>query len=171
MGNFRMHYKDGGAVPDSVGLLISILLRYPEVGTIHYLQEEYSLRLAFLIRNQGDMEGLEKEISSSLEVFNKLEGRSMRICRIEYRKDEEVCVLTITRDVDSMTQTEVGLIVELVKQRFLNQLVSEEYDLPEEELLFQEELIGHMLSTIKNTDIDKNVVAVREEGKVLLYKN
>ena len=165
-----MQYKSGGYAPEGVGLLISILLRYPEVGSIHYWQEKHALRFTFMVRNI-ETSDLENKLVPALEVFHTFEGGSMQICQVECRKEEQVCILTITRDVESMTQSEVGLIVDMVKMQFAQNLVCDESDLPEDELLFQEELIGHMLATIRTNDMDKNVVAVREEGRVIVFKN
>lgn len=166
----QLQYKDGGRVPDGVGLLTSILLRYAEVGTVHYWQEQHALKFTFMITEHQDASNLRQILDPALEVFHHLEGRRMRIFDIVCRSEENVCTLTVTRDVDSMTQREVGLIVELIKRAFSKQLVYDEMDLPEEELLFQEEMISHMLASIQTMDIDKNVVALREEGRVLVYK-
>ncbi len=163
-------FKDGGYVPDGVGLLISILWRYPEVSTIHYWQEQHALKFTFMIMDIDDVSGLQVKLPEALSVFHKLENRKMLNFNIEFRQEERICVLTVTRDVDSMTQSEVGLIVELVKLEFANSLIIDHSDLPEDEIIFQEELIGQMLAKILSSDIDKNVIAVREEGKVLVFK-
>ena len=163
-------FKDGGYVPDGVGLLISILWRYPEVSTIHYWQEQHALKFTFMIMDIDDVSGLQVKLPEALSVFHKLENRKMLNFNIEFRQEERICVLTVTRDVDSMTQSEVGLIVELVKLEFANSLIIDQSDLPEDEIIFQEELIGQMLAKILSSDIDKNVIAVREEGKVLVFK-
>ncbi|MFZ3130772.1 MAG: hypothetical protein WA125_06630, partial [Desulfosporosinus sp.] len=42
----------------------------------------------------------------------------------------------VTRDVDSITQREVGLIVELIKEKYRNQLLYDELYLPEAEQIF-----------------------------------
>lgn len=165
-----LQFKDGGYVPDGVGLLISILWRYPEVSTIHYWQEQHALKFTFMIMDIDDVSGLQVKLPEALSVFHKLENRKMLNFNIEFRQEERICVLTVTRDVDSMTQSEVGLIVELVKLEFANSLIIDHSDLPEDEIIFQEELIGQMLAKILSSDIDKNVIAVREEGKVLVFK-
>ena len=170
MGSLNLQYKDGGYVPEGAGLLISILLRYPEVGSIYYWQEKHALQFTFLIKDEAD-NSMEQSLRPALEVFHDLEGMEMEVCAIEMRQEEQVAILTITRDVNSMTRSEVGLIVELVKRKFSNHLVYDESNLPEDELMFQEELIGHMLATISTDAIDKNVVAVREEGRVIVFKN
>ena len=110
-------------------------------------------------------------LSNLLEFFHQLEGQSMRVFDLACRSEENVCVITVTRDVDSMTQREVGLIVELIKGKYKKQLLYDELYLPEDEQIFQEEMITHMLYSIHSDDIDKNVVALREEGRVLVFKS
>jgi len=171
MGNFAVQYRSGEPVPDGVGLLISILLRYPEVGSVRYIQDNQVLRFTFMVRGPRRAAALPDRLPLALEVFHALEGRHMRVCSVEYADNEQVATVAIVRDVDSMTQAEVGLIVELVKGEFGSELVCEDAELPEEELVFQEEMIGHMLESLRNLDIDKNVIAVREEGRVLLFRN
>ena len=165
-----LQFKDGGYVPDGVGLLISILWRYPEVSTIHYWQEQHALKFTFMLIDIEDVSELQVKLPEALTVFHKLENREMLRCNVESRQEERICVLTITRDVYSMTQSEVGLIVDLVNEEYANYLIMDQSDLPEDEIILQEELIGQMLATILSSDIDKNVVAVREEGKVLVFK-
>ena len=78
---------------------------------------------------------------------------------------------TVTRDVDSMTQREVGLIVDLIKGNYKKKLLYEELYLPEDEQIFQEEMISQMLSSIHSDDLDNNVVVMREKGRVLVFKS
>lgn len=163
--------KDGGRVQDGVGLLNSILLRYSEVGSVHYWHEQHALKFTFMITQHQDVSLLQEILKPALEVFHQLEGQAMRIFDISCRSEESVCVITVTRDVDSMTQREVGLIVELLKQEYKNKLVYDEMNLPEDELLFQEEMISHILSSMRIHDIKENVVALREEGRVLVFKS
>ncbi len=170
MGNLNLKYKDGGSVPEGVGLLISILLRYPEVCSVHYLQELHALKFTFMVLDSKVM-SLEAKLSEALEVFHLFDGQEMRCCDVKYQTDERVTTLMITRDVESMTQKEVGLIVELVKREHGTDLVQDEPELGEDELIFQEEIISHMLATIRTSDMDKNVIAMREEGRVLVFRN
>jgi hypothetical protein len=164
-------YRDGGRVQDGVGLLSSILLRYSEVGSVHYWREQHALKFTFMITQHQDVVSLLEIIKPALELFHQIEGKNMRIFDIACRNEENICVITVTRDVDSMTQCEVGLIVELIKRKYKKQLVYDETNLLEDELLFQEEMISHMLSSIQTNDIDENVVALREKNRVLVFKS
>lgn len=165
----RVH--DGGRAQDGVGLLTSILLRYTEVGSVHYWCEQHALKFTFVITQPQETSSLQDMLKPALEFFHQLEGRIMRVFDITCRSEENVCVITVTRDVDSMTQREVGLIVELLKRKYQKQLVYDEMYLPEEEQIFQEEMISQMLYSIQSDTMDRNVVALREEGRVLVFKS
>ncbi|MCB8817741.1 hypothetical protein [Desulfosporosinus shakirovi] len=166
-----MQYKDGGRLQDGVGLLTSILMRYTEVGSVHYWREQHALKFTFMVTQPQEVKSLREFLIPALEFFHQLEGMKMQVFDIASRSEEGVCVITITRDVDSMSQREVGLIVELLKRKFTKQLVYDEMYLPEDEQIYQEEMITQMLSSIQCNDINKNVVALREEGKVLVFKS
>jgi hypothetical protein len=167
----NLRSRDVGRVQDGVGLFSSILLRYSEIESVHYRREQHALRFTFITKSIQDVSSVSEVLRPALEFFHKLEGRTMRIFEIDDRCEENVRMITVTRDIDSMTQREVGLIVELLKREFQKRLLFEEMNLPEDERIFQEELISHMLSSIQPCDIDKNVVALREESKVLVFKN
>lgn len=171
MGSLNFQYKDGGNVPEGVGLLISILVRYPEVCSVRYQQQDHTLKFRFMLSIPENGEKLTKKLREALEVFHRFEGNTMQLCEVEQKLEERLSLLTITRDVGSMSQMEVGLIVDLVKAEWSKQLIFEEAELSEDELIFQEEVIGQILQSFRESSLDKGFIAVREEGRVLVYKN
>lgn len=156
---------------DGVDLLTSILTRYPELGSVHYWCEQHALKFTFMIREQIELVSLQEILRPALEFYHHLEGQKIRVFEITCRSEENVCVLTIVRDLDSVSQREVGLMVELLKRKFKKQLVRDETYLGEEELELQEEVISQMLTSIKYMDIQRNVIALRDEGRVLVFNN
>lgn len=171
MGSLNFQYKDGGNVPEGVGLLISILVRYPEVCSVRYLQQAHALKFRFMIRVPENGEKLTQKLCEALDVFHRFEDNTMQLCEVEQKQEDQLSLLTITRDVGSMSQREVGLIVDLVKAEWSKQLIFEEEELSEDELVFQEEVIGQILQSFRESSLDKGFIAVREEGRVLVYKN
>jgi len=150
------------------GLLISILLRYPEVGTISCCQEQQSLIMKFLVAKDCAFEVLQNKLTQALELFHKIQGRKMQLLRIE-KHEQELDLIVITRDLFTITQSEINLIVELIKSTVGKQLIKDENDLPEEEISLQEEVINHMLAAIRTNGTDKSFTAVREDGRVLVF--
>lgn len=164
-------HKEADRAQEGVGLLSSILMRYAEVGSVHYWCEQHALKFTFMVQHHQEVSSLHEILKPALEFYHQLEGKNMRIFDLTCQNEENVCVITITRDVDSMTQREVGLIVELIKGKYKKLLLYDALYLPEDEQIFQEEMITHMLYSIHSDEMDKNVVALREEGRVLVFKS
>lgn len=170
-----MQYKSKSQeeVSDSIGLLISILVRYPEVGTINYDPLKHHLKFTFIfsgVLDEQKMDNFKKMMSISIETYNTLEKRSPSIVEVSYILCESFTMFEVTRDMETLSQEEISMVIELVQESFQQELVTERNDhLLEEDLLMQEELIEHMLENIKNTFPGKNLIAFREEGRVLVF--
>jgi len=168
-----LRYKNGDEVTDSIGLFISILVRYPEVGTIYYEPQSHLLRFAFTLSKILDRESWEnfsQRIVSCLETYNYLEGRTHPIIHLSHSVYESITQIEIQRDVETLTSEEIAMLISLVHQNFSSILVTDEnYTLLEEDLMLQEELIGHMLEGMKGAIPERKIIALREEGRVLVF--
>jgi hypothetical protein len=152
----------------STGLLVSILLRYPEVGTISCNKAQQALVLKFLTGKECAFDELKIKLTQALEMFHKIERRKMQLFSIE-KHEQELNLLVITRDLQTITQNEMNLIVEIIKNELRDQLIIDENNLLEDEILLQEEVIGHMLAAIRTNGTEKSITAVREDGRVLVF--
>lgn len=160
-------------VSDSIGLLISILVRYPEVGTINFDPINQQLKFTFIfsrVLEEAELVNFKRTVVESIETYNKLEGRTTAVIETSSSLCENFTMFEVTRDVASLTQEEISLVIELVHLNFNGNLVSEKNDsLMEEDLQMQEELIEHMLENLKISSPEKNLIAFREEGRVLVF--
>lgn len=168
-----LKYKNGNTVSDSIGLLISILVRYPEVGTINFDPQSHELKLTFIFTGEfenSEVNSLNSIIEDSVITYHKLEKTNPRVICLEWQTCNNYTVLEIKRDVDTLSQDEISLIIGLFQEHFHQSLVADTNDgLWEEDLLVQEEMINHMLENMKNEVPDKKLIAYREEGKVLVF--
>lgn len=170
----KMRYKDGEEISNSVGLLISILVRYPEVGSIKFNPKSKVLRLNFILNqylSDLDFENFQNHLTNSLEVYNILEGKKTLITELKKIDYEKITLLEIDRDVETLNQEEISLIIDLMREKFDSLLVADSnYEaVLDEELEMQEELIEHMLEDTKTSFQEKNLIGFREEGKVLVF--
>lgn len=160
-------------VTDSVGLLISILLRYPEVATINFDPDHHLLKFTFIylqVLGNNELKTIKEKLLDSIEVYNHLEGKETRFVSLTHQVCGNLTLLEVQRDVDTLAQEEITLIVELFRQYLNTNLVTEDNEqLIVEDLLAQEEMIDHMLESIKDSTEDKCLFAFREEGKVLVF--
>lgn len=158
---------------DSVGLLISILVRYPEVSTINFDPDKQLLKFTFIysqVLGDNELAGLRGRIMDSIEAYNMLEGKETQLITINHNVCDNLTLIEVQRDVHSLAQEEITLIVELFRQYLNTNLVTEENEsLIEEEMIAQEEMIEHMLECIKGSAEKKYLFAFREEGRVLVF--
>jgi hypothetical protein len=170
MPKFR---QDSGEICDSVGLLISILVRYPEIGTVKFNPGSQTLKLSFILSqliNEEQYQVFADKICTSLEAYNMLEGNHNVIIRTSYSQFEQISMLEVDRDVHTLSKTEISLIITLVKSCFDGRLVIDKNDsLLEEDLLVQEELIDNMLEHLKISRFDRNLIGIREDGRVMVF--
>lgn len=166
-------YKGKEDMTNSVSLLISILIRYPEVAKINYDPEMQILKFTFIYSGDlstSEIDGLRDRILSSIEVYNKLENKQSQVVNLDYKLSDNLTMIEIQRDVDTLVQEEIALMVELFRQYINSRLVTEESDeLVDEDLVIQEELIQHMLESVKAKTENKRLYAFREEGRVLVF--
>jgi len=160
-------------VTDSVGLLISILVRYPEVATINFDPENHLLKFTFIymqVLGKNELDNLHDKLMDSIEVYNLLEGKEPKFVSLSHQVCSNLTMIEVQRDVDTLVQEEITLIVDLFHQYLHSNLVTEENEqFIEEDLIAQEELIEHMLESIKCSKQEKSLFAFREEGRVLVF--
>ena len=168
-----IQYKIRDNMSDSVGLVTSILVRYPEVATIIYDPEQQVLKLTFILNQKPDfvaIETMKSRVTESIEVYNFLEGNKPGVVLIGQQECDQFTLIEIQRDVDTLVQEEIALIVQLFYDSFGDCLVTDyNNSYFEEDLLMQEEIIEQMLENVKIKSDNKHWYAFREEGRVLVF--
>ncbi len=167
-------YQQGDKqVSDGVNLLISILVRYPEVGTISYNSTNQSIKLTFMLAGLPDDKQIDcivKHITQSLSVYHLLKNVKQSLLTISMNRHEPMSILTIIRDVHSLTRGEIALIISLLRDKVVDLLVTDASEfLVEEDLLIQEELIESMLENMKQKYDHHSLIGIREDGRVLVF--
>ncbi len=165
--------RDKDKMPNGISLLISILVRYPEIGTINFNPRAHTLKFTFLLTENPAPAAFQRfaaNVTLSLEVMGQMENKPVQTIALERNDFADITQIELTRDVDTLTQEEISLIIQLFRQEFTDALVTDYNDsLLEEDLAVQEELIDNMLEDLRGTKNDKNFYAFREEGRVMVF--
>lgn len=160
-------------ISDGVNLLISMLIRHPEIGTVSFVPHRHCLQLKFMlsaIPTPIEFSTLKKLVMDSIAAYNMLEGVPVEIAEIELNSYEQVAMLSITRDFISVSKNEISLLVALLHENLTNYLIIDpNSSLGEEDLLLQEEVIEDMLENIKNHSTLHPLIGIRENGRVLIF--
>ncbi|MBP2642213.1 MAG: hypothetical protein H6Q67_100 [Firmicutes bacterium] len=158
---------------DSVNLLISILVRYPEIAKISYDADNNTIKLTFFFSGtltEDRFAATRKVLTDSLEVFHLLEGANTRVVDIAFSTCAEVTMLTILRDVTSLSKGEIALVIQLLRDNCNGFLIADDNEaLQEEDLMVQDEVIDSMLENVKHQQQSNGLIGIREDGRVLVF--
>lgn len=163
---------DGGT-SSPTGLFVSLLVRYPDLGSVKFLPESRTLVMTFLLRPSPEsrlFKAFCKRLYQSLETYSYLSGSPVHVINVS-RTDHDSCtVIEASRDVDTLTQEELALIVALVREWFSERIVLESTEpMAEEDLQVQDEIIGHMLEDIRQISSLGDLIGFRDGERVLLF--
>lgn len=171
--SLRLKNRHDTDYSDSIGLLISILVRYPEVGTINFDPKQQDLKFTFIFSRvlcEIELSNFKSELVQVIEAYNYLEGKEITIADVNHQFCDNFTMLEVRRDVNTLNQDEIALIIEVVEKCFKQNLVADQNEyMMEEDLIMQEELIEHMLENLKSASPERNLIAFREEGRVLVF--
>ncbi|MDA8212566.1 MAG: hypothetical protein M0021_11920 [Clostridia bacterium] len=167
-----MHQEIDKNPADSVGLLVSLLVRYPEITSINYEPERKVLRMSFLIEQviSGEQQlKLIARLKQYLEGHAYLKGQQPETIEVTNLTMERCTFLEIYRDVDTITKEEISLLIELLVEEFGGYLIVDSRNSDQEDQEVQEELIGHMLDHFRVLNQRNKLFAFREDGRVLVF--
>jgi len=165
--------QDNEQVADGVNLLISILIRYPEITTISFDPETHTLKQTFMLSGiplEKEFLKVRKIILDSIAVYHCIEGITDKNVDIHLSTYENVAMLHIIRDIRTLTKGEIALTISLLKEQFRSSLIVDDGEtMLDEELVLQEELIDNMLNNATRSCSGRRLVGIREDGRVIVF--
>jgi hypothetical protein len=158
--------------PRSVGTLIAVLVRYPEVSSLDFVPGDGLLTLSFCLRTEltpATFQALRDRLHEALETYRAL-IRAPEPIHCEFSQDsmQSVAILTLTRDIETLTVEEVGMVIEILRDEFGQDLVADPNELAEDEMLAQEETIQATLESLQESP-GARLFALRDEGRVFVF--
>ena len=165
--------QDNEQVTDGVNLLISILIRYPEITTISFDPETHTLKQTFMLSGiplEEEFLKSRKMLLDSIAVYHCIEGITDKSVDIHLSTYENVAMLHIIRDIRTLTKGEIALTISLLKEQFRSSLIVDDGEtMLDEELFLQEELIDNMLNNATRSCSGRRLVGIREDGRVIVF--
>jgi hypothetical protein len=165
--------KKDSSVSHTANLLTSMLLCYPEIATINLDPKNSLVKFIFYLSTSltDDCLNVFKErLQRSLDAYYFLVDKDVEVSSFAFRTQDCFTILEFQRDVLTLTQKEIALIIALLQEQFGDQLITdEEEDLLVDDLSLHEELIGRMLEHTIETSADSRLIALRDEGRVLVF--
>ena len=165
--------QDDKRISDGVNLLISILVRYPEIATIRFDPNHHIIKLTFMISNflpEEEFHTLRQLMLDSMSAYQMLKGTGESKAEVEIAIYDGVSVITVFHDIDTLSKGKIAMCIALLREEYQDRLVTDNNDaMLEEDLLVQEELIDNMLENVNGTDLANSLIGIREDGRVLVF--
>jgi len=160
-------------ISDGVNLLISLLISYPEIGTVSFDPQYNQLQLKLMlssIPSHDEFTNIKHLLLDSIAVYTMLEGLPLKTTEIQLHTHDKVAMLSIVRDVNTISKNEISLIITLLREKLKGYLIIDSnVSLSEDDLLSQEEVIETMLDNIKQHSLRHGLIGIRENSRVLVF--
>jgi hypothetical protein len=159
---------------DSVNLLVSLLVRHPELSRVVIKPRFAAIALFFIVRGSLDTEertSFRHAVADHLRAFHQLAREPSPKVAVRIRADQGHTFVEIEREARDITRDEIALMVALVAQSFGERLiVNPPADDPnEDDGSGREDAVGSALDAVRRAKQAKGLVGFREERRVLIY--
>lgn len=161
-------YNKNSSVPHIANLLTNILIHYPEIATIKLDPKTQVVKFNFYLKNMPQpVKSIEQYLQQSLQTFYYLEKVEATVYSFLFRQLDYFTIMEYQRDIISLSQKEITLIIALLREEFGVSLITDEDDFQLiDDLTLHEELVSYMLENVK---ANIELIALRDEGKVVVY--
>ncbi|GAC1303276.1 MAG: hypothetical protein NVSMB19_13130 [Vulcanimicrobiaceae bacterium] len=166
-----------GRVPseasDAVGLIITLLVRFPEIATIVSHPTDGTLTLSFAIASALDratVATVRESVSDHVRALLACGREKPDALDVRCESDAGMSFVRITRDVRSLTREELLVLVAVLADRFGERLVKS----PASDDVFEDddaadEVVEYALEALRDPAQQRSLVGFREEKRVLVY--
>jgi len=112
----KSHDKEN--VTNGISLMVSILVRYPEISALYFDPKSHTLKFTFLV--MGSMSSDRKAdfqhiLNLSLDVFHRIDGNKKHKTNIRFDDFDDVTRIEIIRNTETLSQEEISMIIQLVE--------------------------------------------------------
>lgn len=159
---------------DTVDLVVSLLVRHPEISRISLDPRHHSIRFSFILT--GDLTTAElvrfrRTLADHVQAFYELERRGTPPIGVARRVESGVTFLVIERDTRTLTREEISLVVDVLDATFGERvLVNPPADVAhDDDPNTQEEVVGSALDALRRGRLRKSLIGFRDDRRVLIY--
>ena len=97
-------WKEGEPFTNSMSLIVSLLIRYPEIATLSLNPEEGSFAFSFIFKrafSPAEVKELRESLAESLHAMLELNNQQPTVLKISCRQSKGFSFLELKRDIIS----------------------------------------------------------------------
>lgn len=154
-------------------LLVSILLRFPEIGSVRFKASEGLIVFTFMLKEVDAAARLRlfgRTLRSHLDAFARLNAQDIGLMALDTATYGSFSIAELTREVATFSREELSLIISLVRNHFGEALMVEADAAPRmDDAFIDEELIDDILQDVRAGGAGSELVGFRDAGRVLVF--
>jgi len=165
-----------GRVPtessDAVGLIVTLLVRFPEIATIVSHPTDGTLTLSFAVTSALEREmavTVRESITDHVRALLECSRETPDVLDVRSESDAGMSFVRITRDVRTLTREELHVLVAVVAEEFGKRLVRSPAAEDFEDDGVADEVVEYALEALRDPAHQRSLVGFREEKRVLVY--
>lgn len=160
---------------DAIGLVVALLVRFPEIATLVSHPNDGTLTVSFVVSKRLDraaQASIREAVLEHTRSFTAFDGEPHGALQVDCECDEGMTFVRVTRDASSFSREELQMLTALVSERFGDLLLKSpavDDDFGDEDVAAQDELVDYALEALRDPSQSKSMVGFREEKRVLVY--
>ncbi len=159
---------------DEVGLIIALLVRFPQIATLVSHPADGTLVLSFAVRaklERGVERKLRESVGEHVRALLALRRERPDALAVTVESDEGLVFVRVTRDARSFSREELLLLVALLSERFGADLVQSPPAADEalDDDGNVDDLVEYAIEALREPAGKRSLVGFREEKRVLVY--
>lgn len=152
-----------------IDLLISLLVRFPQIGTVHYEPEERALRLVFLIQDaQDNFEEFVQTFQAHLSLFHGLRQEKVGFVSLKKTETGRLTSIEVLRELGRLSLEELNLIVALISDFYGDNLVQDGPEVNEDDEFEHNAIIESFFDSVPSRSLER-LTGFRDNGRVLVF--
>lgn len=165
--------KDYSQKSDSMELIISLLLQYPQVNKVNIDLNLRELTFTFLIQRKLSIPELEEfklKLNQSLRLYDSLSPIAVSEIETAYRSCGDLTELEITAGLSNLSKEVISFLIRFVYNEFGINLLSEDIGGTAEDIsITKNTFIDDLLENLEVNNLNHILIGFRDDNKVLVF--
>ncbi len=156
---------------ETVRLIVSLLVRYPELSRISIDSRARSISFFFIVRGCiGDAESsaFASALRNHVDAFHRLDRRERVNLTIKMDEIDGITIVEVRRDTRTVAREELGVVVALLTDAFGERIVTNPPAEGEDDSSAHEEMVGNAFDALRRGKQKKSLVGFRDDRRVLV---
>lgn len=159
-----------------VGLeaVISAFIRNSEISSAQYRAGQNSIEIEMIIKDCIDtpkQQSFCRQATAAIKMLHQLREKETAEIGINFNNQGNISILTLCRDVFTLTEEEIDLYVKLARLEFSNMLLRETDEAVLQNKAFNDIKNRVMQNIRPRNDTSNNIFAYRDRGKMFCLTN